>query len=128
MSIFKIDDVSFDVGVIEIIRKPRYDRINLGTTLDGTVHYLTKGVYFDYDIIISTRNMNVAQYDALYEVLTSPTSEHTVTVPYAQTTHTFNAILKVNNDKLLQNYTELKRWGTLTISAEALSYAKEATT
>ncbi len=122
-----IDGQTFNVGTMKVVRKPSIDKIPLGTTLDGTKHYLNKGVYYDYEITISTRNMNVSEYDALYELITTPANSHVVSVPYNQTTITFNAFLSVSNDTLLQSYTNFKRWGTLTIIAEALEYAKEAT-
>ena len=126
MSLFKIDDVEYSVGTIKVDRQVQIDRTELGTTLDGTKHYLTRGTYYDYSITIGTRNMNVAEYDLLYEVLTNPTTVHSVTVPYGQSTITFDATLGVSNDSLIKSYTNFKKWGQLTITATALSYAKEA--
>lgn len=126
MSVFSIDYTEYEVGTIKVTRVPKIDRIELGTTLDGTKHYLTKGTYYDYSITIGTRNMNVAEYDLLYEVLTNPTTEHTVTVPYGQSTITINATLSVSNDELIKSYANFKKWGSLTITATALSYSKEA--
>ena len=119
-NLFKINDETFDVGVVNIIRKPSIDRINLGTTLDGVKHYKTKGTYYDYEITISTRHMNVAEYDRLYEILTAPVESYMVTVPYGQVEKPFKAIISVGNDNILQNFSTLRKWGSLKIIIEAL--------
>lgn len=123
---FKINNVAYDVGVINIVRKPRIDRINLGTTLDGVKHYKTYRTYYDYEITINTRHMNVAEYDTLYEILTAPVDSYSVTLPYGQTTKTFNAALSVGNDSIIQNFSTLRKWGTLKILVEALEPEREA--
>ena len=119
-NLFKINDTTFDVGVVNIVRKPKFDRVNLGTTLDGIKHYKTNGIYYDYEITINTRHMNVADYDALYEILTTPVDYYMVTVPYGQSTKTIKAIVSAGNDTLIQNFSTLKKWGSLKITIEAL--------
>lgn len=119
-SLFKINNVTFDVGVVNITRKPRIDRTELGTTLDGVKHYKTNGTYYDYEITINTRHMNVAEYDKLYEVLTAPVDSYMVTIPYGQTEKTLKAIVSAGNDNIIQNFSTLRKWGSLKITIEAL--------
>ncbi len=119
-NLFKINDVTFDVGVINITRKPTIDRTKLGVTLDGVKHYKTNGTYYDYEITINTRHMNVTDYDKLYEILTAPVDYYMVTVPYGQSTKTIKAIVSAGNDSIIQNFSTLKKWGSLKIMIEAL--------
>ena len=118
--LFKINDVTFDVGVVNITRKPTIDRTQLGITLDGVKHYKTNGTYYDYEITINTRHMNVEDYDKLYEILTAPVAYYMVTVPYGQSTKTIKAIVSAGNDSIIQSFSTLKKWGSLKIMIEAL--------
>ena len=120
MSIFKIGDRSFNVGAISIIRKPSIERINLGKTMDGKKHNYPSGTYFDYEISINTRGMDLAEYDALFEIITAPVEYQSVTMPYGQGEITFDAIIKSGSDKLLASSNRYKKWGDLRISFEAI--------
>lgn len=126
MSSFEIDYTKFDVGVVNIIRKAKVDRVNLGTTLDGVKHYKTKGIYYDYEITINTRRMNVEDYDRLYEKITTPVDYYMVTVPYGQETKTFKAVVSVGDDSIVQDFSKLRKWGSLKIIIEALEPEKVA--
>lgn len=122
-----IDNTNFEVGIVKITRKPSISADSLGTTMDGRKHYNINGTYIDYDVQFNTRALNVAQYDELYEKITEPVEYHTVTLPYGQDTITFIAKLKAGNDSLVHNFTNLKKWGGLTVTFEALEPQKEAT-
>lgn len=119
-NLFKIDDITFDVGIVNITRKPTIDRTNLGITLDGVKHYKTNGTYYDYEITINTRHMNVEDYDKLYEILTAPVDSYIVTIPYGQNEKTFRAMVSAGNDSIIQNFSTLRKWGSLKIMIEAL--------
>lgn len=105
-----IDNNSFDVGVIKITRKASQKIESLGTTLDLRKHYDIKGTYYDYEVELATNHMNVTDYDNLYEAITDPQESHTVTLPYGQTTLTFEARVSVASDALIRSYTGLKKW------------------
>lgn len=121
-----IDNNSYNVGIIKITRKASQKIENLGTTLDLRKHYDIKGTYYDYEVEVATARLNVTDYDNLYEVLTTPQESHTVTLPYGQSTLTFEARVSVASDVLIQKFTTLKKWGTLKITFEALTPQKEA--
>lgn len=105
-----IDNNTYDVGIIKITRKASQSIEKLGTTLDLRKHYDIKGTYYDYDVELATYKMQVAVYDSLYEILTAPQESHTVTMPYGQSTLTFEARVSVASDALVKNYTTLKKW------------------
>lgn len=121
-----IDNNTYEVGIIKITRKASQRIESLGTTMDLRKHYDVKGTYYDYDVELATNRMNVTDYDNLYEVLTAPQESHTVTMPYGQTTLTFEARISVASDSLIQSFTSFKKWGTLKVTFEALTPQKEA--
>lgn len=121
-----IDSTSFDVGVIKITRKASQKIENLGVTMDLTKHYDIRGTYYDYEVELATRKMSLADYDSLYEVLTTPIESHIVTLPYGQSSLTFNARVSVASDSLVQSFDNFKKWGTLKVTFEALTPQKEA--
>lgn len=121
-----IDNNTYDVGIIKITRKATQNMESLGTTLDLRKHYDIRGTYYDYEVEVATYKMDVASYDSLYEVLTTPQESHIVTLPYGQTTLTFEARVSIANDVLIKSFNNFKKWGTLKITFEALTPQKEA--
>lgn len=126
MSLITIDGESFDVGIIKITRKARLDKKELGTTLDGRLHYQGLGTYYDYTVTFSTRRCNVEEYDRLYEVLTSPVAEHECILPYGQGTINGTYSISASNDSIVSNFTSFRRWSSLQVTFEALDYARSA--
>ena len=122
----QIDNNTYSVGIIKITRKASQKIESLGTTMDLRKHYDIKGTYYDYEVELATNRMNVADYDSLYEVLTTPQEYHTVILPYGQTTLTFEARVSVASDSLISSFLNFKKWGTLKVTFEALSPQKEA--
>lgn len=121
-----IDNNSYDVGIIKITRKATQDIDKIGTTMDLRKHYDIKGTYYDYDVELATYKMQVAEYDSLYEILTAPQESHTVTLPYGQTTLTFEARVSVASDSLIKSFAAFKKWSSLKVTFEALTPQKEA--
>ena len=121
-----IDNNNYNVGIIKITRKATQNMENIGTTLDLRKHYDIRGTYYDYEVELATSKMRVTDYDNLYEVLTTPQESHVVTLPYGQSTLTFEARVSVASDVLVNSFTNFKKWGTLRVTFEALTPQKEA--
>lgn len=121
-----IDDVTYKVGIIKITRTASQKLESLGTTLDLRKHYDVKGTYYDYEVELATNNLDVGTYDELYEVLTNPQESHVVTMPYGQSSITFEARVSVASDSLVKNYNIFKKWGSIKVKFEALAPQKEA--
>lgn len=121
-----IDDVTYKVGIIKITRTASQKLESLGTTLDLRKHYDVKGTYYNYEVELGTNNIDVGTYDELYEVLTSPQESHTVTMPYGQSSITFEARVSVASDSLVKNYNTFKKWGSIKVTFEALTPQREA--
>lgn len=126
MSLVVIDGNEFEIGIIKITRRASFSQESLGVTMDLKKHYDVKGTYYDYDVEFFTKNMNVVDYDNLYELLTLPQESHTVTLPYGQSTITFEAKVTVAQDDLLFKYTPKTKWGGIKVTFEALEPQKEA--
>lgn len=126
MSLVTIDNTSYDVGVIRITRKASQKVESLGTTLDLRKHYDVKGTYYDYEVEFHPRKMSRDDYDTLYEVLTDATESHVVTLPYGQTTITFEARVTTTDDVMLAKYGNKVYWGGIKVTFEALTPQKEA--
>lgn len=120
----RIDNNEFDVGVIKITRKASMKTESLGTTLDLRKHYDVRGTYYDYEVEVATSHMNVAEYDELYEVLTAPQESHTVTLPYGQSTLTFEARVSVASDVLIRSFSALKKWRNIEDNIRSLNTAE----
>lgn len=121
-----IDNNSYDVGIIKITRRATQDIDKLGTTMDLRKHYDIKGTYYDYEVELATYKMQLAEYDSLYEILTTPQESHIVTLPYGQSTLTFEARVSVASDSLIKSFTAFKKWSSLKVTFEALTPQKEA--
>lgn len=121
-----IDDNTYEVGIIKITRNASQNIESLGVTLDQRKHYDIKGTYYNYEVELATARMNVTDYDNLYEAITAPQESHTVTMPYGQTTLTFDARISVASDSLISSFNTFKKWGTLKVTFEALTPQKEA--
>lgn len=104
-----IDGQTFEVGIVKIDRKATIEKEALGQTQDGTTHYNTRGTRYDYEVTFATRKMNIEEYDRLYEVLTDPVDTHEVTMPYGQSTITFNASITGASDSIICNYNNFRR-------------------
>lgn len=121
-----IDNNTYNVGIVKITRKATQKIESLGVTMDLRKHYDIRGTYYDYDVELSPKLINASDYDNLYEVLTAPQESHTVTLPYGQSTLTFEARVSVASDKLVQSFTNFKKWGSIKVTFEALTPQKEA--
>ena len=121
-----IDNVTYDVGITKITRKASFKKTSLGTTLDLTKHYDVEGTYYDYEITYNVRNMNLEDYNNLYEKITEPVEYHIVTLPYGNETITFKAHLTASSDNIIFDYKSARKWGGLKVNIESLEPQKVA--
>lgn len=75
----------------------------------------TIGTRYAYSLHLPERGKAPAAYDALYEALSSPDREHSVTLPYGQGTMTFWCKVEGGQDVLFDDFLTHKRWGDLTV-------------
>ena len=101
--LFKIDGKGFSgVGVESLKRSFRIpDGTNAGNMLAGDYERDLVGAYYDYDLVITTSDLAVNEYDALFEALSAPVNSHMVEMPYGMTSITFEAMIEVGGDELI---------------------------
>lgn len=118
--VFAVDGKIYHVNVESLQRKASIlDGENAGRVLSGRMERDIIGTYYNYTLALGTRDMNTADYDALYEVLTAPVNCHTIRVPYGQGTKTFEAYIASADDDLLL-LSELNLWAGLKINFVAM--------
>ena len=96
------------------------DGENAGRTLSGLMIRDLIGTYVNYTIKLETKNLDVAQYDALVSVLRQPVDSHNIVMPYDQGSLSFKAYLTAVNDKLMDTFRGVNRWGGLSIEFVAM--------
>ena len=129
MSPFTLDGKTYNVFVPESgIRRSGQvlDGENAGRTPSGAMIRDIIGTYYNYSIDLDTSQLDVAAYDELYEALSAPVDSHTLTIPYGQTTITFQAYVTRADDtlKTMDGCTNL--WGGLTINFIAMKPQRRA--
>lgn len=120
--VFVIDGYEFDVGVTSLTRTAEIRDLVKETALDGSIIRKVQGVYFTYDITLSPKQMSRDDYDALYEILTSPVETHYCKFPYAQEWYEGDFGIESVSDSLLKKIKE-NVWGDLSFSAYAVKKA-----
>lgn len=118
--LFKIDGKGFSgVGVESLKRSFRIpDGTNAGDMLSGDYERDLVGTYYDYDLVITTSDLAVNEYDALFEALSAPVNSHMVEMPYGMTSITFEAMIEGGDDELIP-MDDGTWWGNLNVSIRA---------
>lgn len=99
--VFTLDGIEFNVNVTKLERSFAVtDTDNSGRTLDGSMHRDIIGTYYNYNMALETKNLDLARYDQLYEMLSSPVASHNLIVPYAQQNLEFQAYVTSGTDSL----------------------------
>lgn len=91
-----------------------------GDLKSGTRFRDIVGTYYHYELSVATDRLSPTEYDALYDVLTSPTPSHAVALPYGRNgVLEFDAYIEQVNDDLLADHETERVWGNLTIKFKA---------
>lgn len=96
------------------------DGKNSGRVYSGTMVRDIIGTYYNYTMAIDTDNASAEEYDALYNVLTSPVNYHQVEMPYGQGSIQFQAYVSSVSDELKSVHGDANRWGGMTLKFVAM--------
>lgn len=96
------------------------DGPNAGRVLTGRMERDIIGTYYNYNAVIDADDRFPAEYDAFYEVISSPVNSHILVVPYAQSTLTYEAYVTQGEDALSFMGDSQNRWGALTFNFIAM--------
>lgn len=114
-----VDGIDYDVIESGITRSFKVlDDENTGRLLNGGMYRSLIGTYYNYTWQIEPRS--VQDYDAIYETLSAPVESHTITVPYGQTTKTFEAYVTSGEDTLERIENGTAYWSGMTIQFVAM--------
>ena len=125
MGIFSIDGKEYNVTVpaggiqrsFSVLDTDKSGRSQSGDMIRDII-----GTYYNYSIEINTKMLNYDEYDQLYEIISSPTEYHILTVPYGQTTLTFKAYVTSGSDSFNVKEKDGKiRWKGLKLNFIAMS-------
>lgn len=121
MDVLTVDGKTYNIDVTSLKRSASVlDGSNAGRVLSGLMVRDIIGTYYNYDLTFGRSSLSPADYDALYETLTAPVDYHTITVPYGQTTKTFEAYVSNASDVLRRMTDKGNLWGELTIKFTAM--------
>ena len=78
------------------------------------------GTYYNYSMEIDPVSSDLAEYDEFYEAISAPVDSHVLTVPYAQTTVTFDAYVANGEDELVSKNDDRSNWQNLSVNFVAM--------
>lgn len=113
-----IDSVSYKVGVVFPSLTRSFSFIegpNAGMSLAGTTILDTIGTNYSYTMEVYPLKGNQSDYDAFFEAISSPSRTHQITLPYGQTTKTFNCYILGGSDKLMDRRGTSWVWGGMSV-------------
>lgn len=120
---FKVDGIEFTKAVVD---KPKrsfqiLDGENAGRQIiTAKMERDILGTFYNYSMNIDSSFMTKEEYDALYEVLSSPVDFHVIEVPYAQETLIFEAYVTNGSDELVGIRKGKNLWANLSINFIAM--------
>ena len=94
---------------------------NSGTAIDGTMIRDIIGTRYNYQIDIEPDPEDPTDYDAFYELISSPMPSHEVIFPDGQTSIMFDAAIQSGTDIYYGNIGGSNRWRGLTVVFKALT-------
>ena len=123
---FNIDGQEFDIIVKDIRREFQVlDSENTGRVISsGRMFRDIIGTFYNYTIKISAANIAPADYDRLYEIISAPQDFHVITVPYGQTSKTYEAYITSGSDTIIAEGARQRKWGDMEIKFIAREAAR----
>lgn len=125
MSGISIDGVDYDLVHIVSLKRSFsvLDGPNTGRVQTGEMRRDIIGTYYNYTLKIEPdqSNASIAQYDSLYEIISSPAESHTIKVPYGQGWKQFKAYVTSGADNLMLKTDDHSKWDGLEINFIAMS-------
>lgn len=125
-----VDGVSYNVGVrypdmhrsFEIKEGPAKGENIYGDPIRDVL-----GTGYSYEMTIVAIPGYQSDYDALYQVLSSPVASHVVTLPYGQETLSFDAMIESGNDINYGIEAGINEWSELGVKFTPLHLQRRAT-
>ena len=100
------------------------DSDKAGRLLTGRMMRDIIGTFYNYTIEIDTNKLSQSEYDEFYEIVSAPVDYHEISVPYAQTTLTFDAYITDGEDILKISNSSGNTWTDLSLNFVAMEPLK----
>lgn len=119
---FKLDDIEYDVEAgVKIDEVERsFEKLSTdksGRVMSGKMYINLIGVFYNYKLTLRRGlNCSLEDYEKLFEHLSAPVPFNTITVPFGQTSITFEAYITKASQKLIRSARNEHYWGPLTVS------------
>lgn len=94
---------------------------NAGEALSGRLLRDVIGTKYSYQIDIEPDPSDPDSYDSFFQTITAPADYHTVTMPYGQSTITFDAAIQSGSDIYRGKLGNKQRWSGLSIQFIAMA-------
>lgn len=117
-----VDGVNYDnIHITSLQRNAEVlDGPNATRTTSGSMVRDILGTFYNYSVEVDSDEASVAEYDALYEVLSAPEDCHVIVMPYGQTTLTFQAYVTKVADEIIHINDVEQRWGSMSFQFIAM--------
>ena len=103
------------------------DGDNAGSMLSGYYQRDVIGTYYDYTMAVEPDPRYPEDYDSFFEAITAPVDSHSLTLPYGQSTITFDAMVTSGSDLYRGQVAGFNRWGGLQVQFTAQKPQREPT-
>ncbi len=119
---FILDGIEYDVDVgIRIDELERsFEKLSTdksGRTQSGKMYISLIGVYYNYKMTVRRgANCSLDEYEKFFEHLSRPVPFNVLTVPFGQSTMTFEAYITKGSQKLVRAAKDEHYWGPMSIS------------
>lgn len=104
------------------------DGENAGDMLSGRYKRDLIGTYYDYSMEVEPDPAAPQDYDSFFDAISAPVDSHSLTLPYGQSTITFDAMVTEGDDLYKGMVAGMRRWGGLQVQFTAQKPQKEPDT
>lgn len=94
--------------------------VNAGDMLSGRHERDLTGTYYDYSLYVEPDPRDRTSYDAFFDAISAPVNSHSITLPYGQSTITFDAMVSDGTDRYRGKVAGEKRWTGLNVYFTAI--------
>ena len=99
---------------------------NAGDMLSGRHERDLIGTGYTYEMGIEPEPQFQEDYDAFYDAISEPVDSHVITVPYGQTTMTYEAMIESGSDIYRGKLSTVNQWSGLVVRFRYITPQKEA--
>ena len=103
------------------------DGENADYMLSGLYQRDLLGTYYDYTMEVEPDPRYPEDYDSFFAAISAPVPSHTLTLPYGQSTMTFQAMVTEGGDLYRGQVAGRRRWGGLQVQFTAQKPQREPT-